>query len=170
MKRTVNNSFKVGISIIKIYLYTVSLLTWCRWVWWCARTWPAWPASPPAALSGQQQSWARHNTPATTLPRQCDPVFPQKKLLINGIMCIYVVAILHLDTDVHTFFPLFLVTEAPLRCRVVVVVQLKNWRVPSSDIQYWSRVQLDGPFTVPPWKVTNVCSFFVFPPQKVNGI
>ena len=52
--------------------------------------------------------------------------FPQKKLLINGIMCIYVVAILHLDTDVHTFFPLFLVTEAPLRCRVVVVVQLKN--------------------------------------------
>ena len=40
---------------------------------------------------------------------------------------------LHLDTEVLTFFECFLVSEAPLRCRVVVVAKLSNCRVPSSS-------------------------------------
>ena len=45
---------------------------------------------------------------------------------------LYSLCLLYLDTAIFTFFTFFLVSEAPLRCRVVVVAKLNNCRVPSS--------------------------------------
>ena len=68
------------------------------------------------------QSRARFNTAATT-----QPCFQANKLLSMAFMSILVVA-----TPPRTFFVFFLVSEAALRCRIVVVGKLINCRVPSS--------------------------------------
>ena len=50
--------------------------------------------------------------------------------IMSTIRCDYV---LHLDIEALTFLVFFLVTEALLPCRVVVVAKIKNCRVPSSE-------------------------------------
>ena len=49
-------------------------------------------------------------------------------LLYVYIRCVY---LLYLDTDALKFVVYFLVAEALLRCRVIVVAMLNNCRVPS---------------------------------------
>ena len=57
---------------------------------------------------------------------------------IIGDFCIvstvYSLRLFHLDTEVFTFFGFFLVTEALLRCRVVVVAKLNNCRMLSEHV------------------------------------
>ena len=66
---------------------------------------------------------------ATSLPRQPDHVFRPK----NCSMGPYSLRLLHLDTE--AFSPSFyLVSEAPLHCRVVVVAKLNNCPVLVSTI------------------------------------
>ena len=72
-----------------------------------------------------QQSWARDNT-ATTC-------FLNKQLFIIALH-LYSLWLLHYDTEALTFFKKFLVTEALLRCCVIIVAKLNNCRVPSSAI------------------------------------
>ena len=47
-------------------------------------------------------------------------------------LCQYSLWLLHFDTEASIFFVFFRVTEALLRCRVVIVAKLLKWRVPSS--------------------------------------
>ena len=58
---------------------------------------------------------------ATTLPRKRDHAF---RFFYYGItVCPYLLCLLHLDTEAFTFFVGFLVFDAPLYCRVVVVAK-----------------------------------------------
>ena len=60
-------------------------------------------------------------------------IFSGHKVVGYGILAIlYSLWLLHLDTETLTFFEFCVVSEALLRCRVVVFTKLKNCRVPSS--------------------------------------
>ena len=60
--------------------------------------------------------------------------FPGQTIIVHyGIMSIYSLWLLHLDTPRPSpFFIFFLVSTAPLRCRIVVVAKLNQFRVPSA--------------------------------------
>ena len=72
------------------------------------------------------QSWARDNTAANT-----EHYLQATKVLVI-VLCLYSLWQLHLDSETLIFWYFFLVTEALLRCRVVVVAKLKKCRAPSS--------------------------------------
>ena len=65
-------------------------------------------------------------------------------VIIGIVTAVYSLWLLYVDIEALTFFVFFLVSEAPLHCRVealpccrvVVVAKIKNCRVPSSDILY----------------------------------
>ena len=59
---------------------------------------------------------------------------PQKGLITAG--CLYSMWIFHLGTKAFNFVVFFLVPDALLPCCVVVVAELENGRVPSSDLYY----------------------------------
>ena len=73
------------------------------------------------------QSWARGNTAAITW--SC---FQNTKLLVTAIL-LSSLYLLHLNTEKFNIFEFFLVPEALLCCRVVVVAKLNNFRLPCSD-------------------------------------
>ena len=79
---------------------------------------------------------------ATILSRQRDHVFrPQSCYVLPYYNICLATPSKHRDLNI---FRIFLVPEALLRCRVVVVKKLKNCRVPSSVKTYAEFYEADG--------------------------
>ena len=109
---------------------------WWRWAGHCSRT----PDQQQQGVNQYMSAVDNRSWHATMLPRQHNHVLrPQNFWLCLFVdyvyicwLCLYLLWLLHLDTE--TFLAFFLVTEAVLHCRVVVVVvaELYNCRVPNS--------------------------------------
>ena len=84
-----------------------------------------------------EQSWASHNTAATTW--LC---FQTQTLLIIALYSLWL--LYKKDIESFTFFVFFLITDDPLRWRLVVVAKLKNCRVPSSAIDWLDELYTGG--------------------------
>ena len=75
-----------------------------------------------------EQSWASHNTAATTW--LC---FQTQTLLIIALYSLWL--LYKKDIESLTFFVFFLITDDPLRWRLVVVAKLKN--LSRAQLCYW---------------------------------
>ena len=108
---------------------------WWRWAGHSSRT----PDQQQQGVNQYMSAVDNRSWHATMLPRQHNHVLrPQNFWLCLFVdyvyicwLCLYLLWLLHLDTEAWTFSVLLLVTEALLHCRVAFVAKLKNCRVPS---------------------------------------